>query len=51
MLRPCPIVADVFVAVQVTILNPAEGFADTCEVIVPAVLVTPAPLAFQFHAT
>ena len=49
---PCPIVAPfVEFPLQDTTLKPAVGFAETVEVIVPAVLLTPVPLAFQFQDT
>ena len=49
---PCPTVTgDVPEALAVTTENPEVVFALTVEVMLPAVLVTPAPLAFQFHAT
>jgi hypothetical protein len=37
--------------VYVTIENPEVVFTLTVEVMLPAVLEEPAPLAFQFHAT
>jgi hypothetical protein len=39
------------VPLQLTILNPLVVLADTVDVILPAVFDTPAPFAFQFHAT
>jgi len=47
--KPCPTVALAPVPVYVTTLNPAVVFALTDEVIVPAVLLTAVPPAFQFQ--
>jgi len=49
--NPCPTVALAPVPVYVTTENPAVVFALTDDVIVPAVLLTAVPPAFQFQAT